>query len=583
MAGKIPQHFIDEVVSRTDIVDVINARVTLKKRGNSHVACCPFHNEKTPSFNVSQQKQFYHCFGCGESGSAISFLMNYENMHFVDAIEYLAGNLGLEIPEEAAAYSQQRNESKPLYELLESVSQFYQHHLKSHEPAIAYLKNRGLDGDTAKRFGIGYAPDGWDALNQHFPDHEAMLLKTGMLKTSDKAGASNDRAYQRFRDRIMFPIRDRRGRVIAFGGRVMGQGEPKYLNSPETPLFHKGSELYGLFEARKASQDAGSVIVVEGYMDVIALAQHGINNAVATLGTAANQQHSDILFKIVPNIVFCFDGDSAGRRAAWRALEATLPTLQDGLDAHFLFLPDGEDPDTIVSSHGAAGFHDKLSQRVPIIDYLYEHLAEGIDMSGIGGKAQLAEKAKPLVATIAPGVYKQLAYRRLEALIGVPLEGAQSRNSSGSHGNHNRAYPRSAKSSARKQGEEGLTPMSRAVLIVLQHPRVVACLEGEKKPIDDTLPGGDILNQLIDDIQAEPTLSTAVILERLREHPRYKYLSQLAVRRLYTDGPELDDDTALSEFNHALEQLRARGNRVHLDKVDHAKIRGLMKPKRGQN
>jgi len=553
MAGKIPQ---------------------LKKRGNNHVACCPFHNEKTPSFNVSQQKQFYHCFGCGQSGSAISFLMNYENMHFVDAIEQLAETLGLEVPREGGDVSRPRDESKPLYELLDGVSQFFQQQLKDHPQAIEYLKKRGLSGETAHRFGIGYAPDGWDALNKQFPDREADLVKTGMLKHSDKEGASKDRAYQRFRDRVMFPIKDRRGRVIAFGGRVMGQGEPKYLNSPETPLFHKGSELYGLYEARKAAQDAGSVIVVEGYMDVVALAQHGINNSVATLGTAANQQHSDILFKIVPNIVFCFDGDSAGRKAAWRALVATLPTLQDGRDAHFLFLPDGEDPDTIVSNAGAAGFHDRLAKRVPIIDYLYEHLAADVDMTSIGGKAQLADKAKPLVNTIQPGVYKELAYRRLEALIGIPLGDGRSKQP------HSR--PRQ-KSSILKQGEEGLTQMSRAVLIVLQHPRVVASLGGESNPVDPEVRGANILNQLISDIQAEPTISTAMILERQRERPEYNFLNKLAVRPLYPDGRELDDDSALAEFTHAIKQLRARSDRKHGSQLDQSKRRGLLSRRRGSS
>lgn len=575
MAGKIPQHFIDEVLARTDIVDVIDARVTLKKQGSSHKACCPFHNEKTPSFNVSQQKQFYHCFGCGQSGSAISFLMEYENMHFVDAIEHLAENLGLEVPREGGdVVARPHNESKPLYELLGDVSQYFQQELKQHGPAIDYLKNRGLSGETARRFEIGFAKDSWDALNLQFPGKEAELLKTGMLKTSDKEGASKDRAYQRFRDRIMFPIKDRRGRVIAFGGRVMGQGEPKYLNSPETPLFHKGSELYGLFEARKAAQDAGNVIVVEGYMDVVALAQHGINNAVATLGTAANQQHSEILFKIVPNIVFCFDGDSAGRKAAWRALVATLPALQDGRDAHFLFLPDGEDPDTVVSTSGAAGFNDLLAKRVPIIDYLYEHLAEDIDMNSIGGKAQLAEKAKPLVNTIQAGVYQELAYRRLESLIGLSLRApnASRVNARASQ----RTQPR-----APKTRDEGLTQMSRAVLIVLQHPRVVACLEGEKNPVNTEERGADILNQLITDIQNEPTMTTAIILERLRERPEYPYLNRLAVRSLYPDGRELDDDSALAEFNHAIGQLRKRNNRKHGAQLDHSKRRGLLSRRRG--
>jgi len=492
-------------------------------------------------------------------------------MHFVDAIEQLAESLGLEVPREGGD-SRPRDESKPLHNLLGQVSQFYQQQLKEHEPAIEYLKQRGLSGETALRFGIGYAPDGWDALSKQFPNQSDELVKTGMLKHSDKEGASQQRAYQRFRDRIMFPIRDRRGRVIAFGGRVMGQSEPKYLNSPETPLFHKGSELYGLYEARKAAQDAGSVIVVEGYMDVVALAQHGIEHSVATLGTAANQQHSDILFRIVPNIVFCFDGDAAGRKAAWRALVATLPALQDGRDAHFLFLPDGEDPDTIVSKFGAAGFYDRLAQRVPIIDFLYEHLAADIDITSIGGKAQLADKAKPLVNTLQPGVYKELAYRRLEALIGLSLS-------------DNRPSPKRTyqphNSSSSRQNEEGLTQMSRAVLIVLQHPRVVAALKGEENPVDPTMRGAEILNQLIADIQSEPTLSTAIILERLRDRPEHHFLSRLAVRPLYPDGRELDDDSALAEFTHAIAQLRKRGERKHGTQVDQSKRRGLLSRRRG--
>jgi len=569
MAGKIPQHFIDEVLSRSDIVEVIDARGSLKKRGNNHVACCPFHNENTPSFNVSQTKQFYHCFGCGASGSAIGFLMNYENMHFVDAVEQLAEGLGLEVPREGGD-DRPRDESKPLHELLDAVSQYYQQQLKQNASAIAYLKQRGLSGETAQRFGIGYAPDGWDALSQQFPEKEAALVKTGMLKYSDKSGASKNRAYQRFRDRIMFPIRDRRGRVIGFGGRVMGSGEPKYLNSPETPLFHKGSELYGLYEARKAAQDASSIIVVEGYMDVVALAQHGIHNAVATLGTAANQQHSDILFRIVPNIVFCFDGDAAGRKAAWRALVATLPALQDGRDAHFLFLPDGEDPDTIVTDEGAAGFHDRLANRVSIIDFLYDHLATGIDMASIGGKAQLADKAKPLVNTIQAGVYRTLAFRRLEALIGISLSG-------------NKAPPKKAGNNRfkQRQNDERLSQMSRAVLIVLQHPLVVATLNGEANPVDASQRGADILNKLIADIQAEPTISTAIILERLRDLPEHTYLSGLAVRPLYPDGRELDDDSALSEFTHAIAQLRKRSGRKHTGQLDQSKRRGLLSRRRG--
>ena len=325
MAGQIPRDFIDDLLARVDIVDVINQRVTLKKSGANHMACCPFHNEKTPSFSVNQNKQFYHCFGCSVSGNAIGFLMEYDNMHFVDAVETLADSVGMEVPRDAKA-NQARDETKPLYTLMESVASFYRSQLKHSPEAIAYLKARGLSGEIAKRFGIGFVADEWDTLQRHLPNEDGALIKTGMLIQPD----GGKRPYQRFRNRIMFPIRDQRGRVIAFGGRVLDNQEPKYLNSPETPLFHKGRELYGLYEARKAAQDNGKVIVVEGYMDVVALAQHGIDNAVATLGTAANQQHSEILFKVVPTIVFCFDGDRAGRAAAWRALLATLPCLQDG-------------------------------------------------------------------------------------------------------------------------------------------------------------------------------------------------------------------------------------------------------------
>jgi len=426
MAGPIPQAFIDDLLSRIDIVDVITPRVTLKKSGSNHMACCPFHNEKTPSFSVSQPKQFYYCFGCGEKGNAIGFLMAYENMHFVDAVETLAESIGLEVPRDEQS-ARLHNDNRPLYALLDSVADFYQGALRDSTDAIAYLKARGLSGEIAKRYGIGFAPDGWDTLSDAIPGSEEGLIKTGMLIRKDQ-----QRSYQRFRNRIMFPIRDRRGRVIGFGGRVLDNQEPKYLNSPETPLFHKGSELYGLFEARKAIQDADMVIVVEGYMDVVALAEHKVDNAVATLGTAANQQHSEILFKVVPNIVFCFDGDKAGRAAAWRALVNTLPCLQDGRDAHFLFLPDGEDPDSIVREHGHAGFQDLLATRQSIIDFLYAHLAADVDMSSIGGKAALAEKAKPLLETIPRSVYKHLATRRLETLIGLSMgserAGAQPQN-----------------------------------------------------------------------------------------------------------------------------------------------------------
>ncbi|NND92446.1 MAG: DNA primase [Granulosicoccus sp.] len=562
MAGQIPQHFIDDLLAKVDIVDVIDQRVTLKKSGSNYSACCPFHNEKTPSFTVSQSKQFYHCFGCSANGNAISFLMEYEGMHFVDAIESLADSVGLDVPRDQQA-AQQRDDSKPLYALMASIASFYQAELRKSPEAIDYLKARGLSGDTARRFGIGYVPDGWDGLQKQFPGEEAALLKTGMLIKGD----AGKRPYQRFRHRIMFPIRDRRGRVIGFGGRVLDQQEPKYLNSPETPLFHKGSELYGLYEARKAAQDATTAIVVEGYMDVVVLAQHGIDNAVATLGTAANQQHSEMLFRTVPNIVFCFDGDRAGRAAAWRALTATLPCLTDGHDAHFLFLPDGEDPDSLVRSRGAAGFRDLMSSRTPIIDYLYEHLASDLDMRGIGGKAMLAEKAKPLLATIPKGVYRQLALRRLEVLIGLPLgsehAGPSSTTATGAH-------------RILAARDAGLTPMSRAVLLCLQHPAVVRAVPADDYEINPELPGADVLLKLIGFCDSDPGITTARLLERFRDGKQYAYLVKLAGKSYYPDARELDEMTAVNEFVHCIARLRERSRKNLTDKVELSARTGLL-------
>ncbi len=558
MAGPIPQAFIDDLLSRIDIVDVISPRVSLKKAGSNHMACCPFHNEKTPSFSVSQTKQFYYCFGCGEKGNAIGFLMAYDNMHFVDAIETLAESIGLEVPRDEKA-AKMHSDNRPLYALLQSVADFYQTQLRDSEEAIAYLKARGLSGETAKNFSIGYAPDGWSSLTDAFSDKEEDLIKTGMLIRKDQ-----QRSYQRFRHRVMFPIRDRRGRVIGFGGRVLDQQEPKYLNSPETPLFHKGSELYGLYEARKAIQDEDMAIVVEGYMDVVALAEHNVNNAVATLGTAANQQHSEILFKIVPNIVFCFDGDKAGRTAAWRALVNTLPCLKDGRDAHFLFLPDGEDPDSIVSKQGHAGFQDLLATRQSIIDFLYDHLASDVDMSSIGGKAMLADKAKPLLESIPPSVYKQLATRKLETLIGLSM------------GSEKVAAPRQTERPRRTDTSDNLTTMSRAVLLALQHPKVVTAENTSALQIENQLPGSDVLLSLIAMITSDPEITTARLLERFRDNPRYAYLAKLTVKSYWPDNRELDEETAQTEFVHALSQLQARSQKTEVNKLDSSKRTGLL-------
>jgi len=569
MAGKIPQHFIDELLARVDVVEVIDARVTLKKTGRDHMACCPFHNEKTPSFSVSQPKQFYHCFGCGANGNAIGFLMEYENMHFVDAVEALAESVGMEVPRDEQA-AKARDETRPLYATLEKVTLFYQQSLRDAPAAIDYLKRRGLSGETALRFGIGYAPDGWDALQSSVTGEEEQLLATGMLI----AGKDGGRPYQRFRDRVMFPIRDRRGRVIAFGGRVLGDAEPKYLNSPETPLFHKGRELYGLFEARRSAQESGSVIVVEGYMDVVALAQHGVENAVATLGTAANREHSEALYRVVPNIVFCFDGDRAGRAAAARALLATLPCLQDGHDAHFLFLPDGEDPDSIVEARGAEGFHALLEARVPIVEFLYEHLASEIDTSGIGGKAQLAERARPVLATIPRGVYRTLAVRRFEEIVGVPMgmderasparvPSSRARDVAGESARDGYARPRNT-GGATHIDDIGRKQIVRAMMLILQHPIVVGMLPVESFEFDDTLPGADVLLELVAHCEKAPEITTGRLLERFRGRACHTRLTELA-RSSPVAGLELEDAGAADELADCFAKLaRFSARRKHL-------------------
>ncbi len=575
MAGKIPQHFIDELLARTDVVDVVGARVTLKKAGSNYMACCPFHNERTPSFSVSQPKQFYHCFGCGANGNAIGFLMEYEGMHFVDAIETLAEAAAMEVPRDAS-HAAAQDDLRPLHALMDEVAALYRRELRDSPEAIEYLKRRGLDGETAKRYGIGWT-GARDALVRAFPHREAELVKCGMLGTNDAGRAP----YPRFRDRVMFPIRDRRGRTIAFGGRTLDGSEPKYLNSPETPIFHKGQELYGLHEARKPIQDAGHALVVEGYMDVVALAQAGIDNAVATLGTAANRAHSEALFRVVPNIVFCFDGDRAGKAAAWRALQATLPVLEDGRDAHFLFLPDGEDPDSYVKAHGAQGFRALLDARVPIVDQLYAHLAGDVDLDSIGGKAQLAERAKPLLKTIPKGVYRELALQRLERLVGVPLGGgAPGARPPAGHPSVPAAGGRRAPADA--PGDRPLTPMSRAVLLVLQQPSVVGTLPPDAFEFEPEQPGAPLLARLIAYCDADPSITTARLIERFRGTEHEGPVGLLAVRPWWPDGRELDAATAADEFAHCMKRLAEQARDARRERVGDAARTGLLAVRRGR-
>jgi DNA primase len=424
MAGLIPNDFIDTLLDRTDIIEVIGNRIELKKKGKDHWACCPFHNENSPSFSVNSSKQFYYCFGCGESGTAVKFLQEYDNISFVEAIEELARTAGLEVPrEEVSEKSKQRQQQRrTLYDLMGSCADYFSHQLFQHPDANevqSYVIGRGLTEEIVQTYQIGFAPAGWDNLIKHFrsePTNKA-LLKTGMLTQNEKG-----RVYDRFRHRLMFPIRDPKGRVIAFGGRVMTADEkPKYLNSPETPIFHKGQELYGLYEARKSLKNFDNIIIVEGYMDVVALAQHGVKNAVATLGTATSESHVQRLFKLTPEIVFCFDGDAAGRRAAIRALSNTLSELKDGLQAKFLFLPDGEDPDSLVRTEGFDGFMHRVKQAQSLPDFLFQHLQTQADVSRLDGKAKLASIAQGWIDKVPEGFIKQLLMSQLAELVGLSV------------------------------------------------------------------------------------------------------------------------------------------------------------------
>lgn len=411
----IPQDFIHQLLDRVDIVDVVDHYVPLKKKGANYQACCPFHSEKTPSFTVSPTKQFYHCFGCGAHGTAISFLMDYAGMGFVEAVKDLAGRVGMVVPDDGQAAHPENDGRDRQYELMEVAAKFYKDRLKGSDKAVTYLKGRGLDGKTAARFGLGYAPDEWQGLEKVVADYQSLDLETVGLVI-----AGEGKRYDRFRDRVMFPIRSERGKVIAFGGRVIGQGEPKYLNSPETPLFHKGRELYGLYENRRGIQQAGRAVVVEGYMDVVMLAQYGVENALATLGTAITPDHVTKLFKLVDDVVFSFDGDAAGRKAAWRALENSLPQMLDGKRVAFLFLPEGEDPDSYVQSAGREAFERLCDRAKPLSDFLFEELSTKTDDSSEEGRVRLFTLVEPYLKQMAKAPLLARSLRqRLAAQSGV--------------------------------------------------------------------------------------------------------------------------------------------------------------------
>lgn len=548
MAGRIPQSFIDDLIARADIVEVINARVPLKKKGREYTACCPFHNEKTPSFTVSETKQFYHCFGCGAHGTAIGFLMEYEHLDFVDAIETLAAEYHIEVPREdaPASTSQERDDKQPLYDVLEQASQLYQQQLRNTERAIGYLKQRGLSGEIARRYKLGYAPEGWNFLLDSMKRNSSSirhLKTTGMLVEK-----SPSKSYDRFRDRIMFPILDRRGRTIAFGGRIIDDGEPKYLNSPETPIFHKGYELYGFYEARQTLRNLQRIVVVEGYMDVVALAQNGIEYAVASLGTATTKDQIQKLFRSVHEVIFCYDGDQAGQKAAWRALENTLPILRDGLEARFLFLPDGEDPDSMVRKEGKDAFETRLQNAIPLSEFLFEKLQKEIDTSSMDGKARLAKTAKPLLASIPESVFRDLMYKRLSELVGISDQKLQ--------GEHEPAETKPVNTQTatrlRSNREVKQNATRDAIALLLQHPELAKETDVPDFFATASIQGFSLLYALYQTARNNPAISSSALIERWRDKKEFEILQKLLRRDVFgTD----EKASQLTIFKDAIKRL----------------------------
>jgi DNA primase len=559
MSGLIPQHFIDDLISRADIVEVLGKRMQLKKAGREFKANCPFHDEKTPSFTVSPSKGFYHCFGCGAHGTALGFLMEYEHMSFVEAVESLAASMGIEVPREESQRPARRYDE--LFELLAKVERYYQANLKDSKTAQEYLKGRGIDGATAKRFGVGYAPAGWSSVLDKFgKSNETIerLLATGLIIRKD-----NGSHYDRFRDRIMFPIRDARGRCIGFGGRVLADDEPKYLNSPETVLFHKGRELYGLYEARQAIRNIKRLVVVEGYMDVVGLARHGIDFGVATLGTATTDDHLNRLFRLTEDVFFCFDGDKAGRAAAWRALETALPQIREGRQIRFVFLPDGQDPDSYVRDQGHKGFEEALTTGVPLSDFLIAELASQVDMATVDGRARLAELAMPLVQRIPNGIYRDLLTERLASSVGLPtakLTAAISKGELKARGSQPRVRISNVHSTRSGAGNPSI--VRRAITLLLNHPQAGQALDVEKLA-GVTKPGTELLRELIETLQKEPNMTTAGILERWRNREEGRHLGKLAA----VEVPDDEDFDASAELKHSLDQLAAFRQRERVDNL----------------
>ncbi|MGC0795278.1 DNA primase [Pantoea agglomerans] len=549
MAGRIPRVFINDLLARTDIVDLIDARVKLKKQGKNFHACCPFHNEKTPSFTVNGEKQFYHCFGCGAHGNAIDFLMNFDRLEFVESIEELATSHGLDVPYEAGNGPSQieRHQRQSLYQLMENLNGFYQQGLQqsSAQPARDYLDRRGLSAEIINHFAIGYAPAGWDNVLKRFgkqsEDRES-LMEAGMLVSNDKG-----RTYDRFRDRVMFPIRDKRGRVIGFGGRVLGNDTPKYLNSPETPIFHKGRQLYGLYEAVKNHPEPARLLVVEGYMDVVALAQYGIDYAVASLGTSTTAEHIQLLFRSTDTVICCYDGDRAGREAAWRALETALPYMNDGRQLRFMFLPDGEDPDTLVRKEGKDAFEARMEQAMPLSSFLFDSLLPQVDLSSRDGKARLSTLALPLITQIPGETLRIYMRQELGNKLGI-LDDNQLE----------KLMPKLAASGTMPVAPPlKRTTMRVLIALLIQSPQLATLVPSLDGLSESKMPGLPLFIELVGRCNENPGLTTGQLLELYRGTNFSQTLETLAIWNHMIVDEEAEavfQDSLASIYDSALEE-----------------------------
>ncbi|MDO6444595.1 DNA primase [Colwellia sp. 1_MG-2023] len=582
MAGMIPRQFIDDLLARADIVELIDSRVPLKKAGKNYQACCPFHTEKSPSFTVSQDKQFYHCFGCGEHGNAISFLMEFDRLEFPDAIEELASHYNMEVPREQnnqspaqqlkqqQAYQQKQND----YELMDSISRFYQQQLKvaaDKNTAIDYLKGRGLSGEIVKHFGMGYISDAWDGMMSVFAknrDITQQLVDLGMAIQGDK-----NKPYDRFRGRIMFPIRDKRGRTLGFGGRVLGDGTPKYLNSPETRIYHKGQELYGLFEAKQANKQLTRLVVVEGYMDVVALAQHGVNYAVASLGTATTPEQLQTLFRTVKEVICCYDGDRAGRDAAWRAMDNALPLIRDGYSLKFVFLPDGEDPDSLIREQGQHAFENILDNAMPLSEFLLSNLSEQTDLNTNEGTSKLVELFQPYLNKLPESFLKQSI---ISSIANKFARGSEKRlEELRRHHSKEQQKP--------KTKQPKITPIRLAIALLLEHPHIVKAIPDSSILQQLDMPGMPLLNRLVQLCNENDKINSAQLIEYFRGTPEGAQLTKLMCLEHYVEAENAEStfldilESFLNKFiEQRTEQLIAKEQENGLSKEEKQELYSLL-------